>query len=350
MPPRSSIVPNNWIPAAPKPRPDGSVSLSRGGGYLAQVRKGAPHKERMDVEEARRLLGGSTNEVLRGISMIDAAAEEKDPDALERKALLEAVGCGRPKSWNLALDCLLEAAERGSKLAQDQLRILARVDGEQENWRAIRSSISIEDLVQAPEKHAISETPRLRVIRKFATVTESLWLTGRARDRLRPATVVTPSGSQTIEAARTNRAIEFQLVDMDLVVEVIRSRVSSATRLPLPLFETSQVLHYAPGQEFRPHHDYFDPQNVRHSEQLKRGQRIATFLVYLNDTYTLGETAFPRARISFRGDLGDALFITNVERSGQPDPLTLHAGTPPASGEKWIFSQWIRDRAPVAPG
>jgi hypothetical protein len=134
---------------------------------------------------------------------------------------------------------------------------------------------------------------------------------------------------------------------MDVVVEAIRARISSATRLPLPLFEPSQVLHYAPGQQFRAHHDYFEPENPGHSEQLKRGQRIATFLIYLNDGYTGGETAFPRAQLSFRGNVGDALFIANVERSGQPDPLTLHAGTPPTSGEKWIFSQWILDKVPA---
>ncbi|HYX46015.1 MAG TPA: 2OG-Fe(II) oxygenase [Sphingomicrobium sp.] len=170
----------------------------------------------------------------------------------------------------------------------------------------------------------------------------------RARNRLRPATVVTRSGSQTVEGGRTNRAIEFQIADMDLVIEIVRARISAAARLPLPLFETSQVLHYAPGQEFTAHHDYFDPDNSGHAEELQRGQRIATFLIYLNDSYTLGETAFPRAQLSFRGNVGDALFITNVERSGRPDPMTLHAGTPPGSGEKWIFSQWIRDKPPTA--
>jgi hypothetical protein len=295
------------------------------------------------------MLGGSRDEVLRGISLIDAAAERRDPEALERKALFEAVGCARPQSWARAFDCLALAAEAGLPRAQDQLRILARSGDEARDWPALRSAISIEGLIQPPPKRIFSEVPRLRVIDGFATPAECLWLVERARDRLRPATVITESGSHTIKPGRTNRAIEFQLADMDLVVEVMRARISTATRLPLPLFETSQVLHYAPGQEFRVHHDYFDPDNPGHAEHLKGGQRIATFLVYLNDAYTLGETAFPRAQLSFRGSVGDALFISNVERSGRPDPMTLHSGTPPASGEKWLFSQWIRDRVPTAP-
>ena len=66
----------------------------------------------------------------------------------------------------------------------------------------------------------------------------------------------------------------------------------------------------------------------------------------MNEGYGGGETVFPRAQISYRGKSGDALFMANVDRSGQPDPSTLHWGSPPTSGEKWILSQWIREKAP----
>ena len=300
----------------------------------------------MHVTEAVRLLNGGRKEVFHGISLIDSAAAANDADALERRALLEAIGCARPQSWDRSLDSLAQAARLGSPSAQDQLRTLARAGDEPEDWDEIRSRVSIERLIQPPPKQAFSESPRLRVLEGFASAGECAWLVKSARDRLGPATVVTPSGSQTVEAARTNRAVAFQWADTDVVTEVIRARISAATGLPLPLFEASQVLHYAPGEEFSPHQDYFDPQNPGHAEQLKRGQRIATVLVYLNEGYSGGDTAFPAAQLSFRGKTGDALFIANVGRSGSPDPLTLHAGTPPTAGEKWIFSQWIRDRAP----
>lgn len=303
-------------------------------------------REPFDAVEAVRLLNGGRDEVLRGGALIDAAADRNDPAALERRALLEAVGFARPQSWARALDSLEQAAERGSAAAADQLRILARAGEDRQDWKVLRSAVSIERLVRPPQRRSISETPKLRAFDAFATEGECLWLMNAARDRLQPATVVTPSGSQTIEAARTNRVVAFQWADMDVVIEVMRARISAATGLPLPLFEASQVLHYAPGQQFSAHHDYFDPQNPGHAEQLKRGQRIATFLLYLNEGYAGGDTDFPRAELSFRGKAGDALFIINVDQSGRPDPLTLHAGTPPQSGEKWIFSQWIRDRAP----
>jgi prolyl 4-hydroxylase len=131
---------------------------------------------------------------------------------------------------------------------------------------------------------------------------------------------------------------------MDLVIEMIRARISAATRLPLPLFEPTQVLHYAPGQEFRPHFDFLDPANPAYGEELRRGQRVATYHIYLNDRFVGGETDFPEAGLRFRGRTGDAIFWANVGPDGRPDPLTRHAGLPPASGEKWILSQWIRGR------
>lgn len=301
---------------------------------------------KQSVAEAVRLLGGSIEDVLRGISLIDAAAAEGEPAALERRALFEAVGCCRAPNWDCALNSILKAAEGGSPEARQQMLVLAQAGADHRpDWGKLRAGLSLQKLVEVPQKKPISETPRLRLIERFATLAECGWIIERARDRLRPATVINPAGGTTIETVRTNRAVEFQLADMDMVIEAIRSRISAATRLPLPLFEPTQVLHYAPGQRFEPHHDYFDPENEGHAEEIRTsGQRIATFLVYLNGDYTGGETAFPIVQLKFRGNVGDALFIANVERGGRPDPLTLHAGTAPSSGEKWLLSQWIRDK------
>ncbi|CAA9506513.1 MAG: hypothetical protein AVDCRST_MAG44-1098 [uncultured Sphingomonas sp.] len=85
------------------------------------------------------------------------------------------------------------------------------------------------------------------------------------------------------------------------MVEVLRARIATATRLPVPLFETPQVLHYAVGQQYRPHHDYLEASQVGHAANIaRRGQRIATFLLYLNDEYDGGETRFDQAGVTCR--------------------------------------------------
>jgi hypothetical protein len=48
-----------------------------------------------------------------------------------------------------------------------------------------------------------------------------------------------------------------------------------------------------------------------------------------------------------RARRGDALMFANVDLAGNPDRRTLHAGLPPTRGEKWVLSQWIRDRTPA---
>jgi prolyl 4-hydroxylase len=70
-------------------------------------------------------------------------------------------------------------------------------------------------------------------------------------------------------------------------------------------------------------------------------------LVYLNEDYEGGATAFPALGRGFKGGKGDALVFWNLTPEGAPDYRTRHIGTAPTRGEKWLFSQWIR--IPVAP-
>ncbi len=108
--------------------------------------------------------------------------------------------------------------------------------------------------------------------------------------------------------------------------------------------ETPKVLHYAPGETFAEHFDYLNPAEPAYATQLAvRGQRTETFLIYLNDGFSGGETYFRRIGLSHIGAKGDALLFANLDAAGVPDPDTIHTGLPPTSGEKWLFSQWIRE-------
>jgi hypothetical protein len=125
-----------------------------------------------------------------------------------------------------------------------------------------------------------------------------------------------------------------------------RARIAATVGVPAAALEPIQVLHYAPGQTFERHYDFLDPDMPAFAAEIARaGQRLATFLVYLNDDFIGGETDFPLLDLRHRGAAGDALMFANLEPAGAPDRRMLHAGLPPASGEKWLLSQWIRDRA-----
>ncbi|CAN5892249.1 hypothetical protein BH11PSE1_BH11PSE1_24840 [soil metagenome] len=105
------------------------------------------------------------------------------------------------------------------------------------------------------------------------------------------------------------------------------------------------VLHYAPGERYRPHMDYIPdtPENARQLDAM--GQRVRTLLVYLNDGFEGGATLFPRLGAAFRPPPGGALIFDSVTVEGEMDPRTLHEGSPPTSGEKWIISKWFRTKA-----
>ena len=133
---------------------------------------------------------------------------------------------------------------------------------------------------------------------------------------------------------------------LDVVIEMIRARIAGAIGAPLPCLEVSQVLRYEVGEEFAPHCDFLDDRTMA-SEIAQRGQRAVTVLIYLNQDFEGGATSFPELGLEHRGKPGDALVFSNVDPGGRPDPRTRHAGRPPSRGEKWLFSQWVRDRMPA---
>jgi hypothetical protein len=114
--------------------------------------------------------------------------------------------------------------------------------------------------------------------------------------------------------------------------------------------EAPAVLHYDTGETIHEHFDFIDPQTPNYAQEIaEKGERIVTFLVYLNDDYDAGETDFPRAGVRHKGTRGDGLYFVNALPTGEPDLRTLHVGRPPTRGEKWIVSQFIRNR-PSLPG
>jgi hypothetical protein len=257
-------------------------------------------------------------------------------DQLLAESKAEAVGAGRPQSWYRAFALLGQAAAEGSEVAAAQLQVLNVAAQD-----ACAGRADIERLLVVPPVEKLSEQPRLRLVRGFATSSECDWL--RRLGRLEPSRIFDPTtGNPQIDPRRSNQSAELSFDEIDIVTQVLRGRISAATRLPLPVFEAPQLMRYQPGEEFQPHFDYLEPALVK-----TQGQRIATFLLYLNDDYVGGETHFVRTNQYLRGAAGDALFWANVTEDNLPDGLTLHVGRAPEEGTKWVFSQWIRDRSPA---
>ena len=103
--------------------------------------------------------------------------------------------------------------------------------------------------------------------------------------------------------------------------------------------ETWQLAKYAVGQEYKAHYDYFNFPGYPHQIP----DRIATIVLYPNDDFRGGKTAFPELGLSIKPKAGYFLYFRYPP--GDTAKLTLHAGKPVISGEKRIATLWIRGQA-----
>jgi len=194
------------------------------------------------------------------------------------------------------------------------------------------------------EPHIVSWRPRCITFRDFLNQEECLHLISVARPFVRPSQVLMrATGERTVHPAR--RSSNARLIDplRDLVVWNIEQRLARYAMLPAANGEPITILRYGPGDEYRPHADYYHPDDEGAQVGLRQGgQRVATFLVYLNPVESGGSTDFPDADLNIPPQPGTGLLFFNCLPDGAPDPLSVHAGTPVVSGEKWLLSRWIR--------
>ena len=71
---------------------------------------------------------------------------------------------------------------------------------------------------------------------------------------------------------------------------------------------------------------------------------MMTALIYLNDDYEGGETAFTKTGLKVKGRNGDAHRVPEPGPDGKLDPLSEHAGLPVTRGTKYLASRWIREQ------
>jgi hypothetical protein len=250
------------------------------------------------------------------------------------------------RNVDTALDHLARAAGLGWDPALRELQLLARDSGS--DAAALRRKVDLASWRYTPLVRVMFEKPRIVVVERFATADECRWLIGRAGSGLMRAKVYRGSATPQVAETRTNREMSFTIFNADVVLSLIRDRIAAASGAPVTHFEIAKLLHYSPGVQFALHADFIEAKTPELAHDLAaRGQRVATFLLYLNDGYEGGATQFPRLDWQYRGGCGDALLFSNVDAGGAPDYDTVHAGMPPTAGEKWVLSQWIRAR-PVA--
>ena len=287
-----------------------------------------------------------------GARLLANAADAGGAQGMEHLAVLIGGGFYARQSWDAALDLLGRAAEAGSASAQTQLQMLAGRDCGAEPWTDLRRAVDLAAWTSAPEPEILSASPRVMTVAKLVPPAVCDWITGQCAGRMMRAELYDPATGRSVAGTETrlNQIANFNLAETNLANLLVQARMAAAIGASMPMLEPFAVLHYSPGEEYGEHVDFLDPAIPAYAAELaQRGQRVATCLIYLNDDYEGGETEFPQLGLSFKGQKGDALIFFNADAAGQPDRRTVHAGRTPTSGEKWLLSQFFRNR-PVVGG
>jgi prolyl 4-hydroxylase len=184
--------------------------------------------------------------------------------------------------------------------------------------------------------------PRVVVLGDFLSQDECVTLMAQAQPRLsRSQTVVTATGDSEVNEARTSMGMFFGRGENELC-QRIEARISALLDWPIENGEGIQVLRYAPGAEYKPHYDYFDPSQTGTPAILKRGgQRVGTLVMYLNTPEAGGSTVFPDVGLDVQAIAGHAVFF--AYGAPHPSTQTLHGGAPVQVGEKWVATKWMRE-------
>ncbi|MFM8690965.1 MAG: 2OG-Fe(II) oxygenase [Limnohabitans sp.] len=183
--------------------------------------------------------------------------------------------------------------------------------------------------------------PQVVVIGGLLTEEECDALIAAAQQRMQRSLIVqTSTGGDEESPDRTSRGMFFERGENPVVARV-EERLSRLVGWPVDHGEGMQVLHYRCGAEYKPHYDYFDPDEPGTPTILKRGgQRLATLVMYLNNPPRGGGTVFPDLKLEIAPQKGSAVFFSYPV--AHPASQSLHGGAPLLEGEKWVATKWFR--------
>ena len=159
-----------------------------------------------------------------------------------------------------------------------------------------------------------------------------------ASERLKPAEVVGENNG--VRIADDTWLTEKEVPEL----KSLREWIAGTTSLPIENQEAGTVIRYSPGGKYELHYDYFKSDVPDQKEELNYGgNRVYSFLVYLNEDFEGGETYFPHHNLKVQPEIGKAVLWQNTD-NGILLKESQHAGEPVITGYKWVFITWIRER------
>ncbi|MDN3640364.1 2OG-Fe(II) oxygenase [Simiduia curdlanivorans] len=185
-----------------------------------------------------------------------------------------------------------------------------------------------------------SDFLELYQLENFLTEAECAHLVALIKSQCRPSTL---SSFEQDSAFRTSQTCDLGQLN-DALVKAIDLRICKLLGIAQSFSEPLQGQHYDPGQEFKPHTDYFESHEMAQHAAVM-GQRTFTVMIYLNTATQGGETHFPKIQTVCKPTQGLALIWNSLNADGSPNPNSLHHALPLASGYKAVITKWFRTRS-----
>ncbi|CAF1160268.1 unnamed protein product [Adineta ricciae] len=208
----------------------------------------------------------------------------------------------------------------------------------------------------------IERKPLIIYIENFLTRNEIEHLAQLAEPLFNPSKIFNAEGVRTYDDYRTSTSANLRRQHTPVVKCLEHRFAKFQGNIDVRRIERFQVVKYIPGQQFQPHYDWFwQPEPMKNG-----GQRLTTFVTYLQANCSQGETEFLEIRFNetlhkhlcdilycdeksassglrFRPIPGNTVFWSNVDKKGLPDHKTYHAGRPPGeNGYKIGLNVWTR--------
>jgi prolyl 4-hydroxylase len=181
----------------------------------------------------------------------------------------------------------------------------------------------------------------LFILRHFLDAEQCRQLIARIDAERRPSRIADDIGDAAFRTSET-----CDLGGDDAIVASVDEAIAKLLGLPPGLGEPLQGQRYAPGQEFKPHTDTFEPTGADfYLHCATRGNRSWTAMVYLNAPEEGGATRFKAIGKIVQPETGKLLAWNNLLPDGRPNPATLHQGMRVRKGTKYILTKWYRERA-----
>ena len=178
------------------------------------------------------------------------------------------------------------------------------------------------------------------VVRDFLSKRECAELVARIDVQRQPSAIL---GEYPDPEYRTSESCN--LSSTDRLVVSIEAKITQLMGIDPRLGESIQGQRYAPGQQFKPHHDFFYTDQPYWEDQKNAGgQRTWTAMMFLNEPEAGGQTVFPDVNIKVTPRTGNLLVWNNLDANGEPNPYSLHQGTPVEAGVKYIITKWFREK------